>query len=244
MTRVLALLLGVVLAGVVLAAGLWLTGFSVIDSGPYFEFGFRACYEAPKTRPNDWCGTNNGGPRSRDWLLGPHSGFDKLDPAEIAENSLGWFTISRKGSEWQGNPTAHLEFVYPSGSLRVTARYAPHLRISWEQQLRLWFERFPPSSGESTEPDESGFNWSVKFKDRGEVRGHRASDALSVEAISAVLANRGDAPTFQEPTCSLGYSIRTSSHSMNCYSVDTDHIEEVEQLPLRLREKITQRRGG
>jgi hypothetical protein len=84
----------------------------------------------------------------------------------------------------------------------------------------------------------------VKFHDRGEVRGLAETDALGLEAINAVLAGRGDALTFERPSCSLGYSKRTSSHSVNFYVVDTERTEEVAQLPPRLREKIAQNGGG
>jgi hypothetical protein len=64
-----------------------------------------------------------------------------------------------------------------------------------------------------------------------------------VAAIGAALAGRGDEPTFQQPSCYLGYSVRTSSHSTNFYSVETNQVEEIDQLPGRLREKMIQNRG-
>ena len=246
MARLLALLIGLVFAGGLLVGGIRLGGADGLvlsgESADSHRFGFQAYYELPQKRPGDWCGTDNGGPTWSRWVEGPHEHFEELDSSHLAPESLNWFEKSPEASEWRENPTARLELTYPSDGRQILVRYASDAKLTWEEQLGLWFERFPPGD-ESLHLADDNYNWTVKFGDRGQVRGRADSDTNAIELMESLLADTESVEHFKGPTCSLGFNVRTSSHSMNCFSVWTDRPEQIEDLPRRLREQRHQAGG-
>lgn len=194
-------------------------------------------------RPHDRCGTDNGGPGTSPWIEGPHARFDEIGPSRLALESLRWFEGSPEVILWP--ETARLELVYPSDVLKVTARYAPDLNLSWEEQLQVWFEHFPPGGEGSSEVDwREYYSWDIDFGDRGEVDGVAASDSTALERMKSLLPNLELSPIFQQPSFRLSLGVRRSSHMMDCYPVHADTSEELDDLPLRLREKRAKYGGG
>jgi len=215
---------------------------SVSDLAP--EFGFRACYEVPHKSPEAGrvprCGTDDCGPRDEPWIEGAHERFDECGPTRLAAGSLTWFEKSSEAATWRENSTARLVLIYPSESMEITARYTPSSDLSWEDQLRSWFERFPPGGVGFSELGREQYFWSIDFGDRGRVRGIAASDSTAVETMKALLASKEPTPA----SFSLELAVRRSSHEMDCYSVEADSVKQLDELPQRLREKRVRNAGG
>lgn len=233
--------------GLALGIGLLLGGCARA-SAPHPEFGFQVYYEEPQKRPDDRCGWDNGGPTSSTWMEGPHARFEESGPKRLALESLAWFENAPEAATWRENSTARLELLYPSHALKITARYVPGLDLSWDEQLRSWFERFPPGGERFSELTELGrehYSWSIDFGDSGKIHGIAASDSTALEGMKALLSTEKPSPIFRQPSFSLTLAVRRSSHVMDCYSVDVDAVdagapEQLDQLPLRLREKRAQ----
>lgn len=217
-----------------LASIAWIGGCEVSD--PYPGYGFHAEYDTPKVRPDDWCGTNNGGWRNCEWTSGPHADFARREPARLAQESLRWFEGSWTADRWRGNATARLELIYPSDECNVTVRYHSDGAAGWEAQLRSWFERFPPRGEGRPSKNEGEHDWTIEFGEQGSVRGIAASDLDAVHAMKKMLAGAQPGGAEVEPNCKLGVGIRRSSHEMDCFSVE-GAAGRVEDLPRKLREK-------
>jgi len=185
-------------------------------------------------------GEEDCGPKEYPWIEGPHENFAAQGPEQLAHESLRWFEHSDDAAVWRENPSARLELVYPGEALTITARYSPGLDLSWEEQLRDWFARFPPGSGGVSEPGESGaeqYHWTVDFGERGRIDGIVASEATAIERLKSLGQDGGSSPILRQYAWSLCCLVRRSSHVMDCYSVDTDDLAELDELPVRLREK-------
>jgi len=231
--RALAVLLGLTLGATPIAGGLSWLG-SAVDPVP--EYGFEACWELPRVRPDDRCGTDNGGPVSWPWIEGPHESFGDFRTWYLARASLLWFESASEGERWQKYTCARLELTYPNEDLRVTARHAPD--SSWEEELQSWFECFPPT--DAAPPTIGPYSWSIYFGERGRVRGGAATDSAAVERMQATV-RRGEASAlFARPSFSLTFGERRSSHEMDSYVVYADDVDELDELPTRLCEKRAQ----
>jgi hypothetical protein len=176
-------------------------------------------------------------------MEGPHKGFDKANPSQLAVESLQWFEHSSEAAQWRENSTARLVLTYPSGSLHVVACFTPGLDLTWENQLRTWFERFPPSGEKDSHMRDEGYHWAVEFGDRGRVRGTAESDSAALDGMRSALGGHASTRVFDQASLSLGFNIRRSSHEMDCYFVDVDSPERIDELPRLLREKRAQNGG-
>jgi hypothetical protein len=206
------------------------------------DFGFSAHYVIPNPFPEAAGHCDFGspyGPSSVRWTEGPQSGFDELDPSRIARDSLAWFEESPDAATWLVHESVALELDYPSENRMVNVRRARSAEHGWEEQLRAWFYRIPPSS--ESEPSWGGdFSWTVTFGEHGEVRGDAHSAEEGVAALRAWIPEPEGSAFFAHPTFDLGQMVRADAHTMNWYSVETSLPEEIDELPRRLREQ----RGG
>jgi hypothetical protein len=209
---------------------------------PQYRFGFRAYYEIPNPDPDPdpsvlYCGTGlSWGPRGRDWTEGPHLGFDTLDPAQLAKDSLAWFHESPAADEWRGYEVARIELEYPSKDRTVTVRQVSD--EPWDQQLAAWFERFPPSATNEDLPWFDGiYSWTITFGDYGEVRGWVSSSDEAIATMKRVAPDDEPSPFFGQPLYDLGQMVERAPRHMHCYSVKTELTEELGDLPHRLREQ-------
>ena len=202
------------------------------------EFGFQAYYEIPCKETGRCCGLDGCGPESSPWMDGPHARFDEPEAKWLTLESIEWFEESWEADDWRENPTARLELIYPSNTLRVTARYALELELSWEEQLRSWFERFPPGGEALTYSDAENYFWVIDFDDRGSVRGRASSEKAALEEMKSRISSEEAHPVFRQPAFSLTHLVRRSSHVMDCYSVEVNAADQIDDLPLRLREKM------
>ena len=211
--------------------------------GASWPFGFQVHWTEPLTPldpelPPPRCGNGySGGPMSQRWTEGPSGRFEQLDPGRLARESLAWFEASPEAATWKAYPDARLELTYPSGALLVTARCAPDLGLSWEQQLRAWFERFPPGGDGGSL---GSYGWGVAFGDTGAVDGSAWSDASALKRMKALLEGAHTSPIFGEPSFSMGLAVRSSSNATNVYGVEVEAADELDDLPVLLREQIAQ----
>jgi hypothetical protein len=178
------------------------------------------------------------------WDRGPQAGFDAHDPGRLALQSMAWFEASPLAQTWLAHESVTLELDYASEGRDVNVRRARNAEHSWEEQLRAWFDRLPPSSaGEG--PDWPGdHSWTVTFGEYGEVRGGARAAEEGIAALKAWIPDRAGSPFFAQPTFELGQMVQAGTHTMNCYSVDTSNPEEIDELPLRLREQREEWEAG
>lgn len=239
MARLLALLIGCALAGLVAWAGVAF-GALKLPQGDQPAFGFVARYELPRLRPDDRCGTMNGGPTSSPCIEGPHARFDEIGPRQLALDSIAWFTQSSAADAWKDNPTARLELEYASDGLDITVRHAREAQNSWEDQLGVWFDRFPPR-GDGYAHYDGDYSWTIDFDDRGRVRGAAASDTAAVEQMKAIVTNLEASSAFGTPKFVLLLGVRRSSHEMDCFSADAESVEQLDDLPRLVKEQRAHR---
>jgi len=206
--------------------------------GAHSDFGFRANFAWPLTPPDDYPDLDIG--HSRDWRAGPHARFGELDPARLALDSLAWFRESPEAAEWRDNPTAYLELHYASDHMLVDACCPSKSGSSWEQQLRAWFECFPPQDAAGAEPGTEYYSWSLHFGDNGHVFGVAESDTDALERMRARLACVERLAIFPRPSCSLDFAVRRSSHVMDSYGSDYVDPDQLDELPRLVREKRAQ----
>jgi len=207
------------------------------DSGDVHQrFGFHAEYDLPKVRPDDWCGTNNGGWRNCPWTDGPHAELAAWDLGLLAQDSLRWFEASSDADRWKGNETARLDLTFPSDARDITVQYSGGGIPAWEAELHSWLDRFPPRGNGRPSKDEGDHDWTVQFGTHGSVSGVAPSDVASVEVMKQILSGEWPTAGDRATSCKLGVTIRRSSHVTDCCSVE-DEPARVEDLPRRLREK-------
>lgn len=206
------------------------------SEAPYPEFGFQAYYEVPPLNPEDDCNFG-AGPTWHPWVGGPHEYDETLDPRRLALESLTWFQESPEAAKWLENPTARLELTYPSGARGITARHAPDLPLSWEEQIRVWFTRFPPG-GEGLVGDDEPYQWEIDLGDRGQVYGSSETDSAALAEGRSLVRENELSEVFRRPKFSLSYGRRRSSHEFDSYPVYAESIEQLDDLPRLVREKV------
>ena len=179
-----------------------------------------------------------------DWSRGPHERFAATDVARLACDSLDWFESSPESTQWRGDATARLELAYPSGAVTVHASYDARSELSWEGQLRTWFERLPADevAREDDEEDEvtHPWAWTVRFDDRGEVSGAADADVAALDQVRAALVALGPSPLFAQPQFTLAYLVRPEPYVMNSYGADVDTVDRLDTLPDLVRAKIAE----
>lgn len=206
--------------------------------GAHSDFGFQASCASPQTPPDDYPDLDID--HSRDWSAGPHARFGELDLSRLALESLAWFQQSPDAGEWRDNPTASLELHFASDHMLVDACWAAKGGSSWEQQLRAWFECFPPQDAEDAEPGTEFYSWSLHFGENGHVHGVAESDTAALERLRARLACVERVPIFPRPSCSLSCAVRRCAHVSHSYGSDPVDPDELDELPRLVREKRTE----
>jgi hypothetical protein len=160
------------------------------------------------------------GSHTESWIDdAPGIGDLALGPALIAEESLRWFEEHRD-PQMPDDVVLRLELVYPSEGLEIVVRHAPGVGTTWEDQLRAWFERFPPPAQDTPPWAEGGYVWSVTYGERGEVHGRAQTAKAATEEMLALADRHEPGPQFPEPGFGLGFAVGSRSDGLDSHDLE------------------------
>lgn len=198
------------------------------------ELGFRATFFTPGA---ERCGFG-GGYQTAIWWDGPHGSFDEREPDGLARDSLAWFEEIAKLSPYAELDEAELQLTWRSADASVELTFDPQADPSWERQIRAWFERFPPEAGDEGPPVvEGGLEWSLRFAERGAISGWVRTVPEALEHLRLLAAEPDPTGFFGAPVFALGRLEEVAPRTVNCYSVHTGRLDELDELPRRLDEQ-------
>jgi hypothetical protein len=171
------------------------------------------------------------------WLAGPHAGFELADVPRLARESISWFESGAEASPWRGNPSARLGLVYPTASGRAVVRRDTSTGLSWEGELRTWFEHVPPGTAPESEPAPEAYSWKIDIGTGSSLSGSAEGPEQAVARMRTVDATLPSGPPFQGRVFQLEATVQRAPRQRDCFSVSAERVSELDQLPRQLSEK-------